>query len=147
MRRISLIVAAAFMLPALLGPAAAKEQVFTVQDDGQVSFMMPSGNIDCIYTPKGGTETYEPADGGPEISCDRVAPRYVNIRLGASGPAVLTENPGEQPCCSGDNILEYGNSVRLGADFICSSTSAGLVCETPDKKHGLCLSRTRTLHY
>lgn len=127
-------------------PAAAKEQVFTAQDNGQISFVMPSGNIGCIYTPRGGTETYQPADGGPEISCDRIAPSYVNITLGSKAAAVLTENPGEQGCCGGDNVLGYGNTVAFEG-FLCSSSDAGLICETPDKKHGLCLSRTRTLHY
>lgn len=146
MRTLLIITAMAFVLGCV--PAAwAREQVLEVRESGQIAFMMPSGNIDCIYTPKGGAGHYTPADGGPELSCDRIAPRYVNIRLGASGPAVLTEDPEEQPCCSGDAVLAYGNTVRLGNDFICSSSDAGLVCETPDKKHGLCLSRTRTLHY
>jgi hypothetical protein len=127
-------------------PVHAREQVFTAQPNGQVTFMMPSGNIACIYTPRGGTDTYQPVSGGPEISCDRIAPTYVNITLSADGPAVLTENPGEQGCCGGDNVLTYGNTVRFDG-FICSSSDAGLICETPDKKHGLCLSRTRTLHY
>jgi hypothetical protein len=129
-----------------LSPAAARERVFVAASNGQVSFAMPSGNIGCIYTPRGGTGTYQPVDGGPEISCDRIAPAYVNIRLGPKGPAVLTENPGEQGCCGGDNVLAYGDTVSFDG-FTCSSTDAGLVCETPDKKHGLCLSRTRTLHY
>jgi hypothetical protein len=142
--RIFLIPLATMLLAAL--PAAAKEQVFTAQPNGQVTFIMPSGNIACIYTPQGGTDTYQPADGGPEISCDRIAPRYVNITLGPEGPAVLTENPGEQGCCGGDNVFAYGNTATLG-EFICSSSDAGLICETRDRKHGLCLSRTRTLHY
>jgi hypothetical protein len=127
-------------------PAHAKQQVFTAQPNGQITFTMPSGNIGCIYTPRGGTDTYQPVDGGPEISCDRIAPRYVNITLGPKAAAVLTENPGEQGCCSGDNVLAYGDTVAFDG-FMCSSSDAGLVCETPDKKHGLCLSRTRTLHY
>ena len=128
------------------GPIHAKEQVFVAEDDGQISFVMPSGNIGCIYTPRGGTGTYKPAGGGPEISCDRIAPTYVNITLGGEGPTVLTENPGERGCCGGDNVLAYGNTVTFDG-FVCSSSSAGLICETPDKRHGLCLSRTRTLHY
>jgi hypothetical protein len=127
-------------------PAIGKEQVFTAQPNGQITFVMPSGNIGCIYTPRGGTDIYQPVDGGPEISCDRIAPSYVNITLGPKGPAVLTENPGEQGCCGGDNVLRYGNTVTFDG-FVCSSSNAGLICETPDKRHGLCLSRTRTLHY
>ena len=142
--RIILIVLMAIAMAVL--PAHAKEQVFAAQANGQIPFMMPSGNIGCIYTPKGGTDVYEPVDGGPEISCDRIEPTYVNITLGPKGPAVLTEDPGEQGCCGGDNVFAYGNTATLD-NFICSSSSAGLVCETRDKKHGLCLSRTRTLHY
>ena len=142
--RTLLVMIAVLLLVAL--PVEAKEQILKPQDNGQISFVMPSGNIGCIYTPRGGTDTYQPANGGPEISCDRIAPSYVNITLGPKGPAVLTDNPGEQGCCGGDNVFAYGNTATLDG-FICSSSTAGLVCETPDKKHGLCLSRTRTLHY
>lgn len=142
--RLLLVVIA--IVVAVACPAAAKERAFTAQPNGQITFVMPSGNIGCIYTPRGGTDTYQPVDGGPEISCDRIQPRYVNITLGSNGPAVLTENPGEQGCCGGDNTLAYGDVVKFDG-FTCSSSDAGLICETPDKKHGLCLSRTRTLHY
>ena len=142
--RTVLILMLAMLMVAI--PAHAKEQVFVAEPDGQISFMMPSGNIGCIYTPRGGTETYQPADGGPEISCDRIAPKYVNITLGTKSAAVLTENPGEQGCCGGGNVFAYGNTATFDG-FVCSASDAGLVCETPDKKHGLCLSRTRTLHY
>jgi hypothetical protein len=144
MRIIHVLLAALLLL--MVPAAHAKEQVFEVQDNGQISFVMPSGNIGCLYTPAGGTDVYQPVDGGPEISCDRIAPAYVNITLGPKGPAVLTENPGEQGCCGGDNVFAYGNTAQVG-EFICSSSTAGLICETADKKHGLCLSRTRTLHY
>ena len=143
MRRL-LILIAVLLLGTL--PVLAREQVFTAQEDGQISFVMPSGNIGCIYTPRGGTDTYQTADGGPELTCDRIAPTYVNITLGSSGPAILTENPGEQGCCGGDNIFAYGNTASFDG-FVCSASDAGLICETPDKRHGLCLSRTRTLHY
>ena len=129
-----------------VAPARAREQVFVPEDDGQIGFVMPSGNIGCIYTPRGGTSSYQPVDGGPEISCDRIAPSYVNITLGPRSAAVLTRNPGEQGCCGGANVFAYGNTVSFDG-FQCSSSDAGLICETPDKKHGLCLSRTRTLHY
>ena len=120
------LVFAAFVLG--VASVQAKEQMFVAEDDGQISFVMPSGNVGCIYTPRGGT------------------PTYVNITLGPKGAAVLTKDPGEQGCCGGDNVFAYGNTVTFDG-FICSSSDAGLICETPDKKHGLCLSRTRTLHY
>jgi len=142
--RIYLVLIAVLLLGVF--PAHAKQQTFKAQDNGQISFVMPSGNIGCIYTPRGGTDTYQPVDGGPELSCDRIAPSYVNITLGPKGPAVLTENPGEQGCCGGDNVFAYGNTVTFDG-FVCSASDAGLICETPDKRHGLCLSRTRTLHY
>ena len=145
MRRLLVLLTAAMVLWS--SASLAKEQVLEVRENGQIAFMMPSGNIDCIYTPKGGVDIYKPANGGPELSCDRIEPKYVNIRLGVDAPAILTEDPEEQPCCSGDSIFAYGNTAKLGNDFICSSSTAGLICETADKKHGLCLSRTRTLHY
>jgi hypothetical protein len=127
-------------------PALGAEQRFTPQPNGQITFTMPSGNVGCIYTPKGGTATYEPAGGGPEINCDRIEPSYINVVLGPEGPAVLTENPGEQGCCSGDNVFAYGNTAHLGG-FICSSSMGGLTCETPDKRHGFCVAKARMLHY
>jgi hypothetical protein len=131
---------------ALAAPATmAKEQHFVAQANGQVTFVMPSNNIGCIYTPKGGTDTYDPVGGGPELSCDRIEPSYVNVRLGPKGPAILTESPGEQSCCGGDNVFAYGNTAKLG-EFTCTSSSAGLTCETP-QGHGFCVAKSRMLHY
>ena len=127
-------------------PAMAEEQHFKAEPNGQITWVMPSNNIDCVYTPKGGTETYEPTDGGPEISCDRMEPSYVNMTLGPKGPAVLTKDPGEQPCCSGSNVFAYGNTAHLDG-FVCTSSTAGLTCETPDKRHGFCVAKSRLLHY
>ena len=138
-----LLLAAAMFTAA---PAAAEEQQFKAEPNGQITFVMPSNNIGCIYTPKGGTQTYQPTDGGPEISCDRIAPSYVKLTLGPKGPAVLTENPGEQPCCSGSNVFAYGNTAHLDG-FVCTSSTAGLTCETPDKRHGFCVAKSRLLHY
>ena len=138
-----LLLAAAMFTAA---PAAAEEQQFKAEPNGQITFVMPSNNIGCIYTPKGGTQTYQPTDGGPEISCDRIAPSYVNMTLGPKGPAVLTENPGEQPCCSGSNVFAYGNTAHLDG-FVCTSSTAGLTCETPDKRHGFCVAKSRLRHY
>jgi len=127
-------------------PVHAKEQKFTAQANGQISFVMPSQNIGCIYTPKGGTDTYQPVDGGPELSCDRIEPSYINMVLGPKGEAVLTEDPGEQSCCGGDNVFAYGNSVHFDG-FMCTSSTAGLTCETTDKRHGFCVAKSRMLHY
>lgn len=137
---------------ALLGglcaaPALAKEQKFAAEANGQVSFVMPSNNVDCIYTPKGGTPTYTPANGGPELSCDRAEPTYVNVRLGQGAPAEVTPDPGEQPCCSGTNTFAYGNTATLGTAFICASGKTGLVCQTADKQHGFTISRAKILKH
>ena len=139
---------AGLMLMTLLGaPAAlAKDQKFAAGANGQISFMMPSGNVGCVYTPKGGTTVYEPKDGGPEISCDRVEPSYVNVVLGPKGAAIVTENPGEQSCCGADNVFAYGNTVHFDG-FMCSSSTGGLTCETADKRHGFCVAKSRMLHY
>jgi len=130
----------------LAAPAAAEEQHFKAEPNGQITWVMPSSNIGCIYTPKGGTDTYQPVDGGPEISCDRIAPSYINMRLGPRGAAVLTENPGEQSCCGAGNVFAYGNTAHFDG-FVCTSSSAGLTCETNDKRHGFCVARSRLLHY
>lgn len=134
------------LLPMAIAPAQADEQHFKAEPNGQITFVMPSNNIGCIYTPKGGTETYEPTDGGPEISCDRIEPSYINMTLGPHSAAVLTENPGEQPCCSGSNVFAYGNTAHFEG-FTCTSSTAGLTCETPDKRHGFCVAKSRLLHY
>ena len=139
MLRFAPVFAALFVLS--VGPACAQEVELEATGDGQIVFSMPSGNIGCIYTPEGGTEFYEPEDGGPELSCDRVAPSYVNIRLGMEG-AIRTDDPGEQGCCGMDQVLEYGSAATLGP-FMCASSTRGLACETEDGAHGFFLSRAR----
>ena len=146
MMRVALPLLLVAVLCALAAPALAGEQHFAAGANGQITFTMPSGNIGCIYTPRGGTSTYEPVNGGPELSCDRIAPSYVNVVLGPKGAAVLTQNPGEQSCCGGDNVFAYGNTVHLEG-FTCTSSNAGLTCETPDKRHGFCVAKSRMLHY
>ena len=105
------------------------------------SFVMPSGNIGCIYIPEGGTATYEPADGGPELSCDRVEPKYVRATLGRSGKAVVRTNAGDRGCCGGDRIIPYGETWSAGP-FTCFSERTGLTCERDDG-HSFLLSRAR----
>lgn len=119
-------------------PAAVPE---TKSFGQQEEFVLPSGNIGCIYTPAGGTETYQPVGGGPELSCDRVEPRYVRATLTGSGPAVLISTVGDQSCCSAGPVLDYGQTWRAGP-FSCLSTRTGLSCERNDG-HSLFLSRKR----
>jgi hypothetical protein len=107
----------------------------------QEGFVLPSGNIGCVYTPEGGTEVYQPADGGPELSCDRVAPRYVRAILARDGAASLFKDVGDQGCCSAGPVLDYGETWTSGP-FSCLSTRTGLSCERHDG-HSFFLSRRR----
>ena len=121
--------------------AHAGEQSIPAGAEGQIEFNTPSGNIGCIYTPKGGTGTYEPRDGGPELSCSRVEPSYVTIILGPNGPATLIKNPGEQGCCSDVDKLGYGNNWSAGP-FSCQSSTKGLTC-TATNGHGFFISKAK----
>ncbi|MBB6411238.1 hypothetical protein [Mesorhizobium sangaii] len=121
--------------------AQAAEQNIPAGTEGQIEFNTPSGNIGCIYTPKGGTSTYEPQDGGPELSCSRVAPSYVTIILGPKGPATLIKSPGEQSCCSDATKLAYGKSWSAGP-FSCESSTKGLTC-TATNGHGFFISKAK----
>ena len=121
--------------------AHAGGQSIPASAEGQIEFNTPSGNIGCIYTPKGGTGTYEPRDGGPELSCSRVEPSYVTIILGPKGPATLIKNPGEQGCCSDVDKLGYGNSWSAGP-FSCQSSTKGLTC-TATNGHGFFISKAK----
>lgn len=107
----------------------------------QEEFVLPSGNIGCTYTPAGGTDVYMPADGGPELFCDRIEPQYVRIILGRSGRAVLLRDAGDQGCCVASPVLDYGSVWRAGP-FTCRSQRTGLSCERGDG-HSLFLSRRR----
>lgn len=122
-------IAVALVLALMTGaPAHAEEQVLEEMDTGQVGFVMPSGNIGCLFTPEGGTDVYMPENGGPELICERVEPSYVTVVLGGEGEATVIENPGEQSCCGAENILAYGNEVELDG-FYCESATTGLTCE------------------
>src|SRR5690349_12014207 len=92
--------------------------------DEQIEFVLPSGNIGCIYTPKGGTDVYQPVDGGPELSCDRVAPKYARIILGPKGRGKLYRQVGDASCCSAEPVLAYGKSWKAGP-FTCQATANG----------------------
>ena len=107
--------------------------------EGQVEFATPSHNVGCVYTPAGGTSWYKPADGGPELSCDRVKPTYVNVRMGAANEPQRVDNPGEQPCCQATNLLAYGKLWSAGP-FSCGASGAGLACKRADGR-GFTLSK------
>ena len=126
-------------------PMAEGDNIVTVPESKslgrQEGFVLPSGNIGCVYTPEGGTEVYQPADGGPELSCDRVAPRYVRATLSRSGAATLFRDVGDRGCCSAGSVLDYGETWTAGP-FSCLSTRTGLSCERNDG-HSFFLSRRR----
>ncbi len=126
-----LFAAAVGFVALAVAPALAEEQEVEPKDNGQIEFTMPSGNIGCLYTTAGGTDVYEPRDGGPELICERIEPGYVTVILTATGEAELIEDPGEQSCCGADNIFEYGNTITLEG-FVCTSETSGLTCESED---------------
>ena len=139
--RNSLVFAGFAALAVLLGlPAKAYElQQFYANDEGQVEFTMPSGNIGCIYTPAGGTSVYETLDGLAQILCDRVEPTYVRAILGGQNEGVLLDAVDDASCCSLTQKFEYDHVVTLGP-FQCLSERRGLTCARADG-HGFFLSR------
>ena len=128
-------------LLALGGSADAADQTFPEQD-GQVLFTTPSGNIGCVYTPEGGAPHYQPADGGPELQCDRVEPTYLRFILSRNAAPTHVGNVGDQGCCSAGNTLHYGSSWNAGP-FTCESARIGLTCNRDDG-HGFFISRAKT---
>jgi hypothetical protein len=126
------------MAMVLLATPPAFAMDFEANDYGQIEFMMPSGNIGCIYTPKGGTELYEPVGGGPELSCDRVEPAYVRVILGPKDKALRPNDVGDASCCSATNSFGYSETWSFDG-FICKSSTAALTCRRG--KHGFSISR------
>ena len=126
---------AAFMTAALVLPAFAEEQI---------EFVLPSGNVGCIYTPKGGVAHYQPVDGGPELSCDRVEPQYVRIVLGPKDKAILIKDVGDASCCSAEPVLTYGEVWKAGP-FTCQASTKGLECKRG--RNGFVMSRSRLKVY
>jgi hypothetical protein len=124
---------------ASLTPAFAQNVVTIAPTlQGNTQFSMPSGNVECIYTPAGGSTVYKPLDGGPELSCDRRDPQYVTLTMTPKRIARI-DNPGEQGCCGTENPLAYGSRVVLGP-FTCDSAETGLTCKRGDGK-GFSVSR------
>ncbi|KQV08606.1 hypothetical protein ASC89_12425 [Devosia sp. Root413D1] len=120
-------------------PAAAAEVELDANDNGQIEFVMPSGNVGCIVTPEGGTDVYQPEGGGPEIMCDRVEPEYVRVVLGADSAEELDE-VGDASCCGAEQVLHYGEWASIEG-FVCYSKKTGLTCTTEDEAHGFQMAR------
>jgi hypothetical protein len=141
------LLVALFAAAALVAAPAvmAKEVTLKPNKSGQIEFQTPSGNIGCFYTPEGGTDVYEPMDGGPELICDRVDPDYVRIILGPDYDAEAIFDPGEQPCCGGQTF-GYDDHVELDG-FICHSETTGLVCQTTNGEHGFQMSKAHIVTY
>ena len=133
----SALVAAGFVLT-LSAPALAQLAVFPPDSNGQVTFVMPSHNVECTYTPAGGTGVYKPQDGGPELSCDRREPRYVRIVLTPKSIRRF-DDVGDQGCCGTNNPFPYGMRWSRGP-FTCESLESGLVCRNADGR-GFSVSR------
>lgn len=134
----SLMLVAA-LVAGLAMPAMAAEVELEADDSGQTEFVMPSGNIGCIVTPEGGTDVYEPEDGGPEIMCDRVEPDYVRVIL-ATEEADELDDVGDPSCCSAGQVLDYGDWATIEG-FVCQSATTGLTCTTGDEEHGFSMAR------
>jgi hypothetical protein len=118
----------AFALTAATSYATAAPVYFTPDPSGAITFIMPSGNVACIYTPAGGSSVYVPADGGPELSCDRAEPTYLRFTLSASGPTSVIGDVGDPSCCGGTNSFAYGQTWSM-PPFSCTSATTGLVCK------------------
>ena len=123
-----------------LASAGAQQIAFPADGNGQITFVMPSHNVECTYTPAGGTAVYKPAGGGPELSCDRRAPKYIRLVM---TPASVTryDDVGDQGCCGTGNPFPYGSQWSKGP-FICDSAETGLVCRRSDGR-GFAVSRER----
>ena len=120
------------------GPALAQLAVFPPDANGQVTFVMPSHNVECTYTPAGGTAVYKPFDGGPELSCDRREPKYVRVILTPKSIRRF-DDVGDQGCCGTSNPFPYGMRWSRGP-FTCESLETGLVCRNADGR-GFTVSR------
>lgn len=112
--------------------AQTPSTTFPPDKNGTIVFVTPSKNIGCTFTQQGGTPIYQPFDGGPELSCDRIAPKYVSVVLTPKNFRRFN-NPCEQGCCDETNVLAHGALWSHGP-FTCDSAEAGLTCKRTDGK-------------
>ena len=113
---------------------------------GATTFVMPSGNIACIYTPAGGSSVYVPVDGGPELACDIAEPNYLRLVLADNGPAQLLNGVSDPSCCGGTTTLPYGQWAFL-PPFVCRSGQSGLTCQHNTTGHGFFMSKAQIQAY
>lgn len=126
--------------------SATAQHAYAVSDaihapEVQSEFTADAANIGCTYTPRGGTGVYMPRDGGPELSCDRVSPKYVRAVLGPAGPAELITRVGDASCCVVTHELKEGERLSRGP-FTCEFTRAALTCLRTDGQ-GFVLSKDK----
>lgn len=107
--------------------------------NGAADFEAPSGNVGCNYIPDGGNGVYHSPDGGAELICDRVEPRYIRLSLSAHGISTVEEHVRDTGCCGGP-VLPYGAHWR-GGPFQCDMHETGLTCSNADD-HGFTLGRS-----
>lgn len=125
--------AAAMALSATaMGSASAQSPApvtFAPDVNGQIAFVLPQHKVMCTYTPKEGTRVYKVVDG-PELSCDRVEPKYVRVVINAKTVRRF-DKVGDQDSLGVDNPLPNGSRWSHGP-FTCDATAAGLNCKRPD---------------
>lgn len=121
--------------------ASAAEQKFPATN-GVTVFGTPSGNVTCLFTPKGGTPDYQPPGGGPELSCVRSLPTSLIFFLRTTGKAQRYDHEGDFPGPGG--TLRYGNSWSKGG-ITCTSSQSGLTCTRG--KNGFSISRSKVSVY
>jgi hypothetical protein len=103
---------------------------FPTAANGQIVFVTSSQKIGCTHAPKGGTAVYKPFDGGPELSCDLIEPKYLRVVLTPKNVRRFN-NVGDRGCCDVSNVLPNGTRWSLGP-FTCDSAAAGLTCKRLD---------------
>ena len=99
--------------------------------EAQTTFSMPSGNVECVYMPAGGSSVYTTPDGTAELSCDRSEPSYIRVSMTERSKVKVEKNVGDRGCCGTDNPLAYGKAWQQ-APFSCESKQTGLTCRRAD---------------
>jgi hypothetical protein len=111
-------------------------------DEPRTTFMPLSGDINCVYTGKGGISIYMPRDGGPELICERSAPTgYQRVLLGPTGPAMNPRVTRGGSCCSVEPVMRKGTRLRRGP-FTCEQPESEIVCRRDDG-HGFAIGGPR----
>jgi hypothetical protein len=102
----------------------------TTHADGPADFETADGNIGCNYIPTGGNGVYHSPDGGAELICDRIEPRYLRFSLSARGAATLEEHVRDTGCCGGPILA--ARTHWSGGVFACDVGDGAVQCENAD---------------